>query len=82
MSQEKRPRDTNQLAKSIMDIAIGRRKMNNQKTIKILTLLHLEDLAGLKAGKPGQKSYLQRKDRRLLKKAQTQDGAIKRINSP
>jgi hypothetical protein len=46
----KRPRDTNQLAKNIVDIATGEREEPKQEPVSVMTVTEFARLGGLKGG--------------------------------
>lgn len=69
MAKPKRPRDTNQLAKFIADLATGDAKEANPYEGKNPAAVELGRLGGLKGGKARAKSLSAKKRSEIAKKA-------------
>jgi hypothetical protein len=69
MAKKKRPRDTNQLAKSIVDIATGECEEREVKSEKNPVSVAIGRLGGLKGGKARAKSLTAKKRKEIAKKA-------------
>ncbi len=69
MAKKKRPRDTNQLAKLITDIATGESEEKEVKSEKNPAAVALGRLGGLKGGKARAKSLSAKKRKEIAKKA-------------
>ena len=70
MKKPKRPKDTNQLAKSIVDIALGERADEEpQETGKNPNAVALGRLGGLKGGKARAEKLTAKKRSEIAKKA-------------
>lgn len=69
MAKPKRPRDPNQLAKLIADIATGEAKDKNPDEGKNPAAVALGRLGGLKGGKARAKSLSAKKRKEIAKKA-------------
>jgi hypothetical protein len=69
MKKEKRPRDTNQLAKSIVDIATGEKKEEPTQDTKNPHAVELGRLGGLKGGKARAEKLSAKKRSEIAKKA-------------
>ena len=69
MKKPKRPKDTNQLAKKIVDIATGESEDTNQDTQKNPHAVALGRLGGLKGGKARAKKLTAKKRSEIAKKA-------------
>jgi hypothetical protein len=69
MKKEKRPRDTNQLAKNIVDIAIGEAKEEPPKDTKNPHAVELGRLGGLKGGKARAEKLTEKQRKDIAQKA-------------
>ncbi len=69
MSKPKRPRDPNQLAKLITEIAIGEKIEENPDKGKNPAAVALGKLGGLKGGKARAKSLTAKRRKEIAKKA-------------
>lgn len=69
MSKPKRPRDTNQLAKSIVDIATGDKEDENPDEGKNPAAVELGRLGGKKGGKARAEKLTAEQRKKIAKKA-------------
>lgn len=69
MKKPKRPKDTNQLAKSIVDLAIGEKQETIIENTKNPNAVALGRLGGLKGGKARAEKLSARKRSEIAKKA-------------
>lgn len=69
MKHPKRPKDTNQRAKSIVDLAIGETEDQNLNRGKNFAAVELGRLGGLKGGKARAKKLSAKRRKEIAKKA-------------
>lgn len=69
MKKQKRPKDTNQLAKKIVDLATGEEKEDQPQNAKNPHAVELGRLGGLKGGKARAKKLSAKKRSEIAKKA-------------
>jgi hypothetical protein len=69
MEKPKRPKDTNQLAKTIIDLAIGEKEEERPVSTKNPHAVELGRLGGLKGGKARAKKLSSKKKSEIARKA-------------
>lgn len=69
MNKPKKPRDTNQLAKMVVDIAIGECADSDIKSVKNPAAVELGRLGGLKGGKARAEKLTKERRSEIAKKA-------------
>jgi len=69
MAKLKRPKDTNQLAKNVVDLATGESLEDRQTDIKNQAAIELGRLGGLKGGKARAKALSPERRKEIAKKA-------------
>lgn len=69
MKKEKRPKDTNQLAKNVVDLATGETEEDQPKDTKNPHAVELGRLGGLKGGKARAKKLTAEQRKEIAKKA-------------